>query len=189
MATILRPKLCALFAAVFCWIQPARADVIYDFKFTNLLGITTYADFEVTLDYPTFVTTTGLMPLPGAPVPTSLGFDITSSGTSLSGQWGFDGLGLATLSDLGFLFDAASLVIDLSGVAGAYITTPGTYTGTVLGNAFLGHGFRGDGTLTVTDMSQVPEPSALSLMGLWLLALSFTVVQRRRETKQTCQQP
>jgi hypothetical protein len=172
-------KISAILACLLLASPVARAAVIYQFEFTNLVGAVVYPDFELTLKYDTYLTTTGLMPLSGPALPTSLGFSVTRAGTDSRGDWGFDGADAAILIDNGFTFDSASIFfrVDNSSSPGDYITSPGTYFASfrsVLGNG-VPSGFFGSGKLLV---STVPEASTLFLLGFGLTTLAG--VRRRK---------
>jgi hypothetical protein len=179
-------KLLALLVFGSLAVRPACAEVLYQFSFSNLAGLVTYSDFTLTLAYDDFVTTTGLVPLSGPALPTSLGFSVIAAGTNNSGDWGFDGLGTAVLTDGGgFAFNAASMVWDpdSSSWPGGYITSPGTYSGTVFGNG-VPSGFRGRATLTVSEVvTPVPEAETWAMWALGIGALALASRGRARSNK------
>ena len=82
----------SLYALLFIVSFPAHAVIVYQFDFTNLTGVTggSGADFRLALTFPDYVTTIAMAPIPGPPIPTTLGYPVRFAGTNLVGMWGFD---------------------------------------------------------------------------------------------------
>lgn len=160
----------------------AQAGVIYEFSFTNLSTgnsfddgtVIHFDDFNITLAYDDYVTSTGLKPLDGPTQPTSLGYSINYSGANPSSQWAFDDDGAAELNEYGMIFNGASFWIFFwhPDVLTDFITAPGTYLGAVGGNAHIYHdgtfidvGIDGAASLKIREtVTNVPEPSSLFLL-------------------------
>lgn len=180
MKRIIRPLLIAL-----SLVAPTvtLASVTYTFDFTdinsaNSLQPNPKPDFDLTLTYPGFVTTTGMMNLVGNPLPTTLGYSVARAGTNIPGWWGFGAApngGLITDTDFGFV--GQSFLFQPNSEQEAYFTTPGTFAGIVEGNDPTA--FFGNAVLTITETS-VPEPSTVWLLTVGLLAI---VVSLRRNVK------
>ncbi|MGH8318303.1 MAG: PEP-CTERM sorting domain-containing protein [Steroidobacteraceae bacterium] len=188
MKRIIRPLL-----IILSLIAPTMtlASVTYTFEFTgindqNLSIQNPKPDFSLTLTYPRFVTTTGLFAIEGSPLPTTLGYSVIGAGTNSLGWWGFADNTDNTLSDTGYGFVGGSFLFQPFAYTTSYLTTPGTFEGTVIGNdtidipGFYGYSaFAGDATLTISEPG-VPEPSTVSLFAVGLVAV---LVSRRRNIK------
>lgn len=152
---------------------PARSDVLYDFSFTPGTGPVTQG-FNVTLRYADFVTETGMKQLPLAVTSTvqSLGYSVKYAGMNSIGWWGMDSTGAAEMDEGGFSNGAPtyqSFLYIPNVRTTAYYTTPGTFDGTISGNAPI-H-FQGVATLKVSVVDAlVPEPGSLALMALACMA-------------------
>lgn len=168
----------AIAAALLVLSATASGSVVYQFSFTGLSGVSggTGADFGITLTYPTYVTTTGMVLAPGGPFSAStasLGYPVAYAGTNNIGFWGFDDNTGSNLTDGGFGFDAASFLFIPSVPNAGYFTTPGTFGGSVVGNA--PSSFSGSAVLTIRESGgSVPEPMPLALVALGLVALAAT---------------
>ena len=175
----MKRKLFGVLAALLLLATSAQASIIYKFDFTGLSSSVagmTYADFSVTLTYSGYVTTTGMAPAPGAPLATTLGYPVAYAGTNSSGLWGFDNDTNSSITDSFFSFGGDSFLFFPSVFAAGYFTAPGTFTGSVSGNAPTATGlavFSGGATLTIIDTSAAPEPATLALLGLALAGLSL----------------
>ena len=167
----MKHKLLGALAALLLSATSAHASVIYSFDFSNLQGVTggSGADFNVTLTAADFVTVTGMAPLAGPPLPTTLGYSVSFTGTNNLGFWGFDDDNSSILNDGGFTFNGQSfLYAPLVTPGTGYFTTAGSFAGRISGNA--PNSFSGDALLTIT---QVHEPAPLALLALGLLALGL----------------
>ena len=167
-------SLCAL---LFIVSFPAHAVIIYQFDFTDLTGVTggSGADFRLALTFPDYVTTIAMAPIPGPPIPTTLGYPVRFAGTNLVGMWGFDDDTNSEITDVGFGFGGESFLFVPSVTPDGFFTAPGIFAGMVQGNAPFS--FEGDALLTITDTLAVSEPGVLWLLGIALISLRF---MRRR---------
>ena len=164
------------------------ASVTYTFRFTDINDQNSIIhnpkpDFSLTLTYSGFVTTTGLFALGSYSLPTTLGYPVIGAGTNSLGWWGFADNTDNTLTDTGYGFVGGSFLFTPFAYTTSYLTTPGTFEGTVTGNdAYDGSGdngyssFDGDATLTISETG-VPEPSTAWLLTAGLAAI---LVSRRR---------
>jgi hypothetical protein len=134
--------------------------------------------FSITLTYDDYVTEVGLKPIIGSPKATTLGYSVAYTGTNNVGYWAFDDNGAGKLTSNGYTFAGESFLAYFpnSGITN-FITSADTYFGFVLGGAPFG--FTGDVLLTVTDSSNVPEPSTLLLL---VLGLSGLLICRKKAT-------
>jgi hypothetical protein len=190
MKRVIRPLL-----VILSLIAPTLtlASVTYTFEFTDINDQNTIIqnpkpDFSLVLTYPGFVTTTGLFAIGGSPLPTPLGYSVISAGTNTQGWWGFSNNTDNTLTDTGYGFVGGSFLFEPSAWVTSYLTTPGTWDGTVTGNdaisipGFTGFSsFDGDATLTITETG-VPEPSTAWLFAAGLLAILASPIRRRSRT-------
>ncbi len=173
----------------------AQASVIYDFSFSNLSTgssfddgtVLYFDDFNISFTYDDYVASSGLKPVAGPTQPTSLGYGVNYSGANPSSQWGFDDDGAAELSEWGMTFNGASFWIFFwhPEVLTDFIKTPGTYFGAVGGNAHIFNngaysdiGIQGSVSLTVTETTNVPEPSPFLMVLFGILGVVVT-----RQTK------
>lgn len=169
-----------------------QAGVIYEFSFTNLSTGNNFDDgtlihfdnFNITLSYDDYVTSTGLKPLDSPAQQTSIGYSVNYSGANASSQWAFDDDGAAELIEYGITLNGASFSIFFwhPEILTDFIKAPGIYLGAAGGNAHIYHdgafidvGFDGTASLKVTEtVTSVPEPSSLLLLlcgALGLLAI------------------
>jgi hypothetical protein len=165
------------------------ASITYAFDFTNVhesftLDQNPKPDFTLTLTYPGFVTGTGLFAIKGSPLSTTLGYSVISAGTNLLGWWGFSNNTHNTMSNAGYGFTGGSFLFEPVPFATSYLTAPGTFDGTVIGNdiipGFNGYAaFNGEATLTISGTA-VPEPSTAWLFAFGLVAV---LVARRRNCR------
>lgn len=181
MKSIVRPLLIAL-----SLIAPTvtLASVTYTFDFTDLDNSNPTPDFSLTLTYPEFVTTTGMMDIVGNPLPTTLGYSVVRAGTNSLGWWGFGAAGGGLLTDSGFGYVGQSFLFQPFSSTTSYLTTPGAFEGGVMGveGSLIGVGpsdFSGNATLTITETG-VPEPPVVWLLSVGLVAL---VVSQHRNLK------
>ena len=170
----------AALAGSLCLAQPAAASILYDFSFTDISG--GYADFALHYVEPTYITVTGMGPV--AAQSTSVGYDVLNFGASKQGMFAFSNTG-GVITDSGATFTSTTFIFLPGSLAVAYLTSPGVYGGTILGNASHGS-FGGDAQLTITDTSissgGVPEPATWALMLAGFGLVGFTL--RRRRTAQ-----
>lgn len=153
----------------------ANAKVRYAFDFFDLSN--SLADFSLVLETPDYLTVTGMTPLAGDPLPTSLGYTVRNAGTNKFGAFAFsnaggrltEGGGIG-FSDTTFSFGPAVFITD-------YIRTPGVLAGEVYGNS--GGTFFGSARLTVTDTLAVPEPATWAVMILGFGAAGVMLRRRR----------
>ncbi len=151
----------------------ANAAVRYTFDFFNLepylVGFGAFDDFSLTLEVPDYITVTGMNPLGGDPLPTSLGYSVWNAGMNRFGEFAFSETG-GSMSDSGATFSNTLFDFLPSTASTNYIRAPGVFAGLVFGNSPKG-AFRGNAQLTVTDTLAVPEP------GTWaVMILGFGVV-------------
>lgn len=146
----------------------ANAAVRYEFAFFDLghnIPEIDLTDFGLVLEAPDYITVSGVNPLVGDPLPTSLGYDVLNVGTNKFGWFlfsnvgGFVGEAGAVFSPTTFLFRPTAFVPD-------FIRAPGVYEGAVQGSA--AGLFHGGARLTVTDTLAVPEPGTWAIMVLGL---------------------
>jgi hypothetical protein len=164
------------------------ASITYTFDFSDINDFPSTIpnpkpDFSLTLTYPGFVTGTGLFEIKGSPLPTTLGYSVIGAGTNSLGWWGFADNTHNTLTNAGYGFDGGSFLFEPLPFATSYLTTTGTFNGTVLGNDIIDiagvdsySAFDGDATLTISGTA-VPEPSTAWLFEVGLVAV---LVSRRR---------
>lgn len=179
-------RLVRLLSIVLSLMAPTitLAGVTYTFDFTdinsqNLLTPDPKPDFSITLTYPGFVTTTGLSPIEGGPLPTSLGYSIITAGSNSLGWWGFADNTIANFdSHEGFGFVGGSFLFQPNTVD-SYFTAPGTYAGYVSGNDPTA--FQGNATLTITETG-VPEPPTIWLLSVGLAAIAVSQRRSLRES-------
>ena len=166
---------CALMSALLLVSSAAHSDVLYAFSFTDLTGSAT-KDFNVSLRYADYVEVTGMNPLPTVLTSTvaSLGYATSHAGTNYLGWWAFDSTGNAVMTDVYYSFFGPSFLFIPDDYRTSYLTSPGTYAGTVSGNAPIS--FWGTANLTI---SEVPEPGSLAL---WLVGgIAGLALSRRRK--------
>lgn len=167
----------------------SQAGVIYEFSFSNLSTgssfddgtVLYFDDFNISLTYDDYVTSSGLKPVNSPTQSTSLGYGVNYSGANPSSQWAFDDDGAAELSEYGMTFNGASFWIFFwyPEVLADFIKTPGTYLGAVAGNAHIFNngtysdvGIQGSASLKVTEITtNVPESSSLLMMLCGILGL------------------
>jgi hypothetical protein len=165
------------------------ANITYTFDFTNIHEFATLdqnpkPDFSLTLTYPGFVTGTYMFPIRGGPLPTTLGFPVIYAGTNTLGWWGFeDNTAANAMNSQGYTYYGGSFLFLPAPFATGYVTTLGTFEGTVMGNdiipGFNGYAaFNGDATLTISGTA-VPEPSTAWLFAFGLVGV---LVARRRNS-------
>jgi hypothetical protein len=143
----------------FCaQIGSSHADVTYDFAFTNLhLQFGSQAplpSFDVSITEPDFITTTGLNPLSN-PVSTPF-YVVNNFGTNMIGEFAFSQSG-GSISDPGVVVFSDTTFAFIPFIAAAhYITSSGTFNGSVEGNVGPGpnSAFLGTAVLSVS----VPAP-------------------------------
>ena len=166
----------------FCaHIGSSHADVTYDFAFTNLqltFVPQTLPSFDVSITEPDFITTTGLNPLSN-PVSTPF-YVVNNFGTNMIGQFAFSQSG-GSISDPGHIaFSDTTFAFTPSILAAHYITSPGTFNGSVDGNVGPGpnSAFMGTAVLSVS----VPAPIVgAGLPGLILASGGLLGWLRRRK--------
>lgn len=168
-------KKLSLGIAAFVLSLSAFSEVIYKFDFSNLIASnngSTIDPFSITLKYADYVTNMGLKPLDGTPQSTTLGYSVAFAGTHPYGWWAFDDDGAGIFVDEGFYNNGSSFLAMFFFADGPhYITTSGIYDGWFSGNLVTGGMVNGQTTLTVTEISQVPEPAPLVLISLGLAGL------------------
>lgn len=143
----------------------ANATVRYTFDFFNLSSFFSdgLADFSLVLETPDYITTTGMTPLTGDPLPTTLGYDVRNAGTNKLGRFAFSNSGGSLLQSGGVSFSRTTFVFTPNPFAADYIRAPGVFQGGVTGNLLTGT-FTGDARLTVTETLAVPEPGTWAIM-------------------------
>jgi hypothetical protein len=159
----------------------AHAGVIYDFSFSNLSttfdfedGSKRYFDdFNITLTYEDYVTSSGVKPIKSTPQPTSVGYEVKFVGAHPVSQWLFDDDGAAEINDEGITYNGTSFSVFFffPEVLTDFIRSPGTHSGYINGNASIFFNdkyhytaFEGNALLNVIETTQVPEPTPLLLL-------------------------
>ncbi len=158
----------------------ANATVRYAFDFFDLFSFDgpsrSFADFSLVLETPDYITVTGMSPLAGDPLPTSLGYSVQNAGTNKIGGFGFSNAG-GSIADGSAVYSSTTFVFMPNTFSTDYIRTPGVFAGTVFGSS--SGFFSGKARLTVTDTLAVPEPATWAVM---ILGLGVAGVMLRRRS-------
>ena len=160
-------------------VGSANAKVRYAFEFFDLS--LSLADFSLVLETPDYLTVTGLSPLAGDPLPTSLGYGVRNAGTNKHGRFVFSNAGgfiadqMTGSSNTTFTYTPDVTFTD-------YIRIPGVVAGSVSGNSSGGF-FFGTARLTVNETLAVPEPATWAVMILGFGAAGVMLRRRRVATE------
>jgi len=176
----------ALAATLVLAAGASQANIVYQFSFNP----TDLPAFGVTLEYATYVTTTGMQavtPLSQNSA-ASIGYTVNYAGTNAAGWWGFDDndndSNNASITDDFYSYDASSFKFQPARNANAYLTAPGIYAGTFNGNRPGASSFEGPAQLTIRDANgTVPEPASLALVLLALGAGAAAAAAAGRRTR------